>query len=143
MTVKLYSLSINPIVLNKTLGTATDKSATIKGTLDVLNPVFELDFDASILTKNYMYVADLGRYYFITSIEIVNHVIIIQGHVDVLKTYNSEIRAGKCTATRSNQRNNTIPDTMVMTLPTEKITYRKLSTPVSTGETYVLIVGGA
>lgn len=141
MTVKFYQLSLNPIILNKTLGTATDKSCTIKGNLDVLNPVFELDFDTSILTKNYMYVADLGRYYFITSIEIVNHIIIISGHVDVLKTYNSEIRSGKCIATRSNQKNNTIPDTMVMTLPTEKISYRKLSTPIS-GETYVLIIGG-
>ena len=141
MTVKLYTMSLNPIVLNKTLGTATDKTATIKGTLDVLNPVFELDFDASILSKNYMYVPDLGRYYFITSIEVVNHVIVIQGHVDVLKTYNSAIRSGQCTATRSNQKNLTIPDTMVMTLPTEKIKYRKLSTAI-TGGTYVLILGG-
>lgn len=141
MTVTFYQLSINPIVLNKSLGTGIDKSCVVKDNLDVLNPVFELDFDSSILSKNYMYVADLGRYYFITSIEIINHVIIVRGHVDVLKTYNSQIRSGKCTATRSNKKNLTIPDTMVISLPTEKIQYRKLSGEI-TGGTYVLILGG-
>lgn len=141
MTVTFYQLSINPIVLNKSLGTGTDKSCVVKDNLDVLNPTFELDFDASILSKNYMYVSDLGRYYFITSIEIINHVIIVRGHVDVLKTYNSQIRSGKCTATRSNKKNLTIPDTMVISLPTEKIQYRKVSGEI-TGGTYVLILGG-
>lgn len=141
MTVYFYQLSINPIVLNKTVGTPDTKSAIIKDNLDVLNPVFELDFDSSILSKNYMYVPDLGRYYFITSIEIINHVIIVRGHVDVLKTYNSQIRSGKCTATRSNKKNLTIPDTMVISLPTEKIQYRKISSEI-TGGTYVLILGG-
>lgn len=141
MTVTFYQLSINPIVLNKTVGTGTDKSCVVKDNLNVLNPIFELDFDSSILSKNYMYVQDLGRYYFITSIEIINHVIIVRGHVDVLKTYNSQIRSGKCTATRSNKKNLTIPDTMVISLPTEKIQYRKISSEI-TGGTYVLILGG-
>lgn len=141
MTVTFYQLSINPIVLNKRLGTGTDKTCVVKDNLDVLNPVFEVDFDASILSKNYMYVSDLGRYYFITSIEIINHVIIVRGHVDVLKTYNTQIRSGKCTATRSNKKNLTIPDTMVISLPTEKIQYRKISGEI-TGGTYVLILGG-
>ena len=94
MVVTLYQLSINPIVLNKTLGTGVDKSCTIKDNLNVTDPVIELDFDSSILSKNYMYIADLGRYYFIRNIEIINHVIVITGHVDVLKTYNSQIRSG-------------------------------------------------
>lgn len=141
MTVKFYTMALNPIVLNKTLGTATDKTCTIKDSLDVINPTIELDFDASILSKNYMYIPDLGRYYFITSIEIINHVIIVRGHVDVLKTYNSQIRSGKCTATRSNKKNLTIPDSMIVTLPTEKIQYRKVSSAI-TGGTYVLIIGG-
>ena len=141
MTVTLYQTSINPIVLNKSLGNGVDKSCTIKDNLDVLNPVFELDFDASILSKNYMYVADLGRYYFITNIEIVNHVIIITGHVDVLKTYNTAIRTGNCTATRANIRNKNIPDTLALEIPQEKIQYRKLSNAL-TGSTYIAIIGG-
>lgn len=141
MTVYLYNVSINPIVLNKNIGTGDQYSCTIKDNLDVLNPVLELDFNSSTLSKNYMYIPDLGRFYFITSIEIINHVIIVRGHVDVLKTYNTQIRSGKCTATRSNKKNLTIPDTMVITLPTEKIQYRKLSGEI-TGGTYVLILGG-
>ena len=141
MTVTLYQVSINPIVVNKSLGTGTDKSCTIKDSLDVLNPVIELDFDASILSKNYMYIADLGRYYFIQDIKIVNHVIVITGHVDVLKTYGSQITAGQCTATRSNFYNKNIPESLALNLPNDKITYRKLS-PALSGNTYICIIGG-
>lgn len=141
MTVSLYSVSINPIVVNKELGTGTDKTCTIKDNLDVLNPVIELDFDASILSKNYMYIADLGRYYFITNIEIVNHTIIIAGHVDVLKTYGSQIKAGNCTATRSNFSNKNIPESLALKIPQNKIQYRKLSEAL-TGSTYICIIGG-
>lgn len=141
MTVTLYQLSINPIVVSKTLGTGTDKSCTIKDNLDVLNPVIELDFDSSILSKNYMYISDLGRYYFITDIQIINHTIVITGHVDVLKTYSAQIRAGQCTAIRSNFKNKNIPESLALNLPNDKITYRKLSTALS-GDTYICIIGG-
>lgn len=141
LNIKLYNMAFNPIVLNKQLSTPTDYSCVIKDAIDLMNPVIELEFDASILNKNYMYIPDFGRYYFIEPPKIVGKRIFIQGHVDVLKTYNSQIRSGNCTATRSNKKNNTIPDTMVMTLPSEKITYRKLSTGI-TGDTYVLIIGG-
>lgn len=141
MVITLYQTSINPIVVDKTLGTGVDKTCTIKDSLDVINPVFELDFDATILSKNYMYVADLGRYYFITNIEIINHAIRITGHVDVLKTYGTQIKAGKCTATRCNFYNKNIPDPLSLSLPNDKITYRKLSTALS-GDTYICIIGG-
>lgn len=141
MVVTLYQLSINPIVLNKTLGTGVDKSCTIKDNLNVMDPVIELDFDSSILSKNYMYIADLGRYYFIRNIEIINHVIVITGHVDELKTYNSQIRSGSCTAIRSNFYNKNIPESLALNLPNDKISYRKLSSALS-GDTYICIIGG-
>lgn len=141
MNVKLYNLSINPIIVDKTLGIPVSKTAVIKDTLDVLNPVFELDYDSSILSCNYMYVQDLGRYYFINNIEIINHVITITGHVDVLKTYSSQIKAGKCTATRSNYKNKNIPESLALNIPQQKIQYRKLSQALS-GETYICIIGG-
>lgn len=141
MNVKLYNLSINPIIVDKTLGTPVSKTAVIKDILDVLNPVFELDYDSSILSCNYMYVQDLGRYYFINNIEIINHVITITGHVDVLKTYSAQIKAGKCTATRSNYKNKNIPESLALNIPQQKIQYRKLSQALS-GETYICIIGG-
>lgn len=141
MTVTLYQLSLNPIVVNKTLNTGTDKSCTIKDNLDVLNPVIELDFDASILSKNYMYIQDLGRYYFIENIDIVNHTIVITGHVDVLKTYATAIKSGSCTATRSNFINKNIPESLALKIPQNKIQYRKLSDALS-GSTYIAIIGG-
>lgn len=141
MTVTLYQVSINPIVVDKSLGTGTDKTCTIKDTLDIINPVIELDYDATILSKNYMYISDLGRYYFIRNIEIVNHVIVITGHVDVLKTYGAQIKASNVTATRSNYGNKQLNDNMVISQSDEYVEYRKLGNSF-TGETYVLILGG-
>lgn len=141
MTVKLYTLNINPIVVNKTLNTPTDYTCTIKDDMDILNPVLELAFDASILSKNYMYIQDLGRYYFITNIQIDGPRIIITGHVDVLKTYSTAIKSGNCTATRSNYKNKNIPETLALKLPQNRIQYRKLSSAL-TGSTYIVIIGG-
>lgn len=141
MYVYLYDANIKINQINKQIGTATNVNCIIKDNLDVLNPVFELDFNASILSKNYMYVPDLGRYYFITNIEIINHTIIIRGHVDVLKTYATDIMNARGIATRSQYYNRNLADKMVVTLESEKIRYRVLSSAI-TGGTYVAIIGG-
>lgn len=141
MTVSFYSIDLKVNEVNKTLGTTYDKSCIIKDTLDVLNPVFELDFDTSILSKNYMYVADLGRYYFITNMEIINHTILVSGHVDVLKTYATDIKASNGIATRSQYYNKNLADNLIVNLESEKIRYRVLSSNI-TGGTYVAIIGG-
>lgn len=141
MTVYFYSMNLQINKVDKTLGTPTTKTCTIKDNLDVLNPVIELDFDSNILTKNYMYIADLGRYYFINSIDIINHTIVVTGHVDVLKTYSSDIKNSNGIATRSQYYNKNLADKLIVPLENEKIRYRVLSSEI-TGGTYVAIIGG-
>lgn len=142
MEIRLYTMSYNPIKINKTLpGTYVEKSINFKGDMDVLDISFTLGYDSSLLTKNYAYIPDLGRYYFIKPVGITGQEILFSGHCDVLKSWSSIIKSSNCIATRSNFKNKTIPDPMILELPSEQITYRKLSTPI-TGGTYVAIIGG-
>ena len=142
MNIRLYNMAYNPIKVDKSIPVSyTEKSIDFKGDMNILDISFELGYDNALLNKNYAYIPDLGRYYFIKPIGIIGHRIVFSGHCDVLKSWSSSIKGSKCTATRSNFKNNTIPDNMYLEIPQEKITYRKLSTALS-GNTYICIIGG-
>lgn len=142
MTIRLYNLNYNPIKIVKTLPASyTEKSIDFKGDMNILDISFELGYDSSLLNKNYAYIVELERYYFIKPTGIIGHRIVFSGHCDVLKSWSSSIKSSNCIATRSNMGNTTIPDPMILELPNEKITYRKLSSAI-TGGTYVAILGG-
>ena len=142
MTIRLYNMSYNPIKIDKTIpGTYTEKSIDFKGDMNILDISFELGYDSSLLDKNYAYISDLGRYYFIKPVGIIGHRIIFSGHCDVLKSWSSAIKSSNCIATRSNFGNKSIPDPMILELPSERISYRKISSAIS-GGTYVAIIGG-
>lgn len=75
---------------------------------DRLNPVIIVDTSkVDLADTNYMDIPEFGRKYFITSIvgdagKTVN----VAGHVDVLGTYDTEIRACPCIAARSSSHVN-------------------------------------
>ena len=142
MNIRLYNLTYNPIKINKTIpNTYTSKTIEFKGDMNILDISFELSYSSELIGKNYAYIPDLGRYYFIKPVGIIGQKILFEGHCDVLKSWSSVIKSSNCIATRSNFKNNTIPDPMILELPSEKITYRKLSSAI-TGGTYVAIIGG-
>ena len=72
-------------------GTWTTFSCALKEGCSVLNPVIELRTTTNCNGFNYMYIADFGRYYFITDIVHDEGSVIISGRVDVLATYKSQI----------------------------------------------------
>ena len=67
-----------------------------KNPVDILNPTIDIktdDIENIVKNANYMYVDQLGRYYFITDMEIIrNGLVRISGRVDVLMTYSDKIR---------------------------------------------------
>lgn len=72
---------------------------------NVLNPVFNVSYNAAILTANYVHVADLSRYYYITDIEILSgQRLRISCAVDVLMSYKSDILNLRVTASRSSNK---------------------------------------
>lgn len=103
MTVTLYKTSDDRRVVTKTL-TSIASNVTIipKEQLDILTPRIRLAWNSAYLAANYMYISDLGRYYFISDMLLnTGHNIDIIGNVDVLMSYAAQIRALDATIIRS------------------------------------------
>lgn len=100
----LYTNLSDTNVVDKRLTQVASLSGTLKDRTSILNP--------SILIEgtlppdcNYFYISDFNRYYYIDDIiSVSNNTYQITGHVDVLKTYASEIRAS--TGIVARQENN-------------------------------------
>lgn len=100
----LYTNLSDTNVVNKNIVQLSSLTGTLKDRTSVLNP--------SILIEgtlppncNYFYISDFNRYYFIDDIiSVSNNIFQISGHVDVLKTYASEIKAS--TGIVARQENN-------------------------------------
>lgn len=62
---------------------------------NVVDPIIKLQVGADVIaTYNYMVIGDFGRKYFITDITaLTTDTCMVSGHVDVLSTYETEIRA--------------------------------------------------
>lgn len=87
---------------------ATNVSCDIYGGVDRINPALLVDTSqVNLDDTNYMHIPEFGRYYFITSIVgNAGHSVVVNGHVDVLMTYQDSIRRCKCIAERSTSNYN-------------------------------------
>lgn len=141
MNVVFYNTKIKKNEVNKTLGTGTTISCELKNGSSIEDPVLLMTHDATMFNYNYAYIADFGRYYFIAGREIAEHTEYLTLHVDVLKSFANDIKASNGIATRSQFYNKNIADNLIVPLESERVTYRKLSSPI-TGGTYVAIIGG-
>ena len=90
MRVTLYNCSSAPEVLNKSYTKVQDVTATIKGTIDIDQPVLLIDY--SSMNFNYFYIAETGRYYNVLSRVLENgQHIRLTGQSDPLESYRSQI----------------------------------------------------
>lgn len=141
MTVNFYNAKIQNNEINKVLGDAIVKTCSLKNGSSIEDPVLYMEHDAQLFQTNYVYIADFGRYYFISGRELVEHTEYITCHVDVLKSFQNDIKNSVVISTRSNFKNKQFDDNMVKPQSDKFIEYRKLSEAL-TGETYVAIIGG-
>ena len=141
MNVTFYNATFNRKRVVKTLPSGTTISASVKDVCDLHDPVLRLVHDASHVHFNYAYIPDFGRYYYVDPPELDGKEDVFYLHVDVLMSFANDIKNSKGIATRSQYYNKNIADSLVMTLESEKVRYRKLSAAI-TGGTYVAIIGG-
>lgn len=93
---------INKVVKNFTV--VKSVSANMKADTSVINPIFELSkIDISSLKGlNYLYIADLGRYYYIDNITMgIGGIAILECHIDVLMSYSNNILNLSCVIARN------------------------------------------
>lgn len=69
-----------------------DITVQLKQPCNILNPVFILGYNSSIVSANYLYCAEFNRYYFIDNINLMpGHRMELQCSVDVLMSYSADI----------------------------------------------------
>lgn len=92
--------------LSKNTVSLGDISGTLKDSTSILNPVITFQGDISnFVNCNYMYISKFNRFYFVDNItSIKNNIFEISAHVDVLSTYQNQIRTN--TAIIRRQENN-------------------------------------
>ena len=161
MTLYLYDISADTRCLTKiTVGVtpAIKTAADIEPTegVDVLSPHFILGFDSEYLHCNYLYCAELNRYYYITEMTIDNaQRIHVDCSVDVLQTYASGILSCVATVIRSESIGHPTmyTDSKLPVYPTKKnvtsIVMQQVLVPLnsqlstSDGDNYLLtVIGG-
>lgn len=91
--------------VDKTLTEISTSSVTYyKSNTNIMDPTITVDMFANFQKCNYVYLEDFQRYYFIRSITVSQQRIIIDLHIDVLKTYGSQIRGQRAIVKRQQDR---------------------------------------
>lgn len=143
MNIKFYRTLEDNDHINKTLTNEISITGSLRAACDVLNPVIEVEHNAAIFTNhiNYAYIPDFGRYYHITGLRVDGKVDVIQMHVDVLKTYASDILGSNGTIVRSQSGDRFIKDPRAT--QTERISWssQDLGAAFTAGSAYILIKG--
>lgn len=147
MIIKLYNNSSDQRVLSKSISqVGSDMNVRLLDECTVENPAFKMAYDPKYLTANYIYVPDWGKYYYITSRNILNAAeIYIECHIDVLMSFKNAIRNTDIIAERSSSNVNPyIPDDVCRDRGTVQQIFRRCTTTPFTLQTncYVLHVSG-
>lgn len=104
MTIVIQTNSSEREKLDKTLTTVAALTGTLRAETSLIDPVILVSGStlSALKTANYMTVPDFGRSYFITGIRSIRDGLVeISGHVDVLSTYKTQIRANYAIIRRS------------------------------------------
>lgn len=100
MTISLLSTTDSPNVVSKATTSVAVVTGTLRAPSSVTDPVIQIE-RASPVGFNYFYVLEFNRYYFLKNVTVgTNGLITIRGHVDVLKSFDSQIRRSTGIAVR-------------------------------------------
>lgn len=145
ITVSFYNNKSDNRYLTKDLALlAEDIQCSVYLPCDRLNPILILDKDTiqNVLTEcNYCIIPEFGRKYFITDISgAAGNKVQLVCHVDVLGTYDEEIRYCPVIAARSsNQPNYYLEDDMRLFNTYVQTQYLDVGSPIGQPDTIVLI----
>ena len=149
MTIYLYSIKEDRRKVTKiTVATVPidTLSAHCKADVNVLDPVLEVANSANLPNCDYFYVPDWNRYYFVTGLTVGAQRCYLSGHVDVLQSYESDIR--KIVAVIERQQSKSkgqlyMSDKMFKSEARKVIQIKKFNRQFNKGaSSYVLATGG-
>lgn len=125
MTITFGTTSDPKNKLNKTYKSSVSITGNLKDDTSVVNPIILVNASLATLSGcNYMYIASFGRYYYITDVVSKGaNLVEVHGHCDVLKSFNSQIRACTGYVSRTNTGNSYISDDMKALTNKPTVTY--------------------
>lgn len=93
MEIQLYSMTSEKNRLGKSKTALATITGSLRNQCNILTPSIVIEYLPST-SFNYFYIPEFSRYYFVTNITyITNSIVEITGSVDVLDSYEQQIRA--------------------------------------------------
>lgn len=140
MRIELYVNSSDNNVIAPSLTSLGSIDGHLRGSCNVLSPIINFKYAEMLKNANYMYIPEFGRYYHIVNKTYDGNEIIVNGNVDVLKTYATDIKNSFATVTRTNKGSLYIPDARISNTAQHNIQVRKLGSGLPLATRYVLTV---
>ena len=108
MTIKLYNNLSDKIVVDKNITQqGSDVTGTLRESCSIIDPVIKMSaIGTYLLSSNYAYISEFGRYYYITNIVCVGDLFEVHMHVDVLMSFRGDIRSNNAVISRQERNYN-------------------------------------
>lgn len=92
MKVKFFATDSPKNKLYKNVRPIAEKDVKWKSETQITSPTIQLKYDDALLSANYCYIEEFGRYYFISDIKLgMGNILEISCNVDVLMSYADDI----------------------------------------------------
>lgn len=149
MIIKLMNNKDELNVVNKKPSLLVEVDGTMRNDTDFLNPVITINMDENVTwdevieKMNYLHIPKLNRYYYITDVKALNRFLYeITAHVDVLKSFNSEIKNNSAIIRKQQSKYNLyLNDGTFRTYQDPVITGKQFPSGFS-GEHFVMAIAG-
>ena len=144
ITVKLYTFSKRENSTKRPSG-GTDYSCTLIDDTSLMNPTFKIESGSNPIGKNYCYVSDFNRYYFVNDISSYQGFWYISCTCDVLASFKTEIGSESHYVLRSaSDYDEYISDNVYVTKIKQKGTHIITSTSLNwaTGHSFIVGISG-
>lgn len=143
MQIKLYTTKSERNRLTKVLNNEVTLTGNLERACDIINPVILLEYDATLATKNYCYIADFERYYFISNIVFDDETMILYMHCDVLMSFRADILASIARVIRSASNYDVmIVDNMIINKANTRTYQRRIGNGFTRANKYLVLIGG-
>lgn len=146
ITVKLFKYNSPNFYINKELIDIMTLTGVLKNETSVLDPIFEVETPENLSQCNYVWIAEMHRYYYVTNIiSVTDRLWRLTCHVDVLMTYKPQIKAHSAIISRQeNLWDLYLPDGE--TFKTEQgmlVVQKEFPLGFTSGESFVLLAACA
>lgn len=145
MVVEAYFMNEELIKVNKTITNKRTFNGYFRDGSDLVRPTLMLELNGTI-SRNYFYIPELKRYYFVKSFKMVRTGLFqVELEVDVLMSYATEIKALTCVIARQEKPENFnlfLDDPEFKAYNYTRVQTKEFESGFTQNPEYVLIVAG-